>query len=112
MPSAYIIMYSLVPRHIPSFQCATLKSWEWAREIEIIRNTPLELSCVPGPDSVHQLPVDAPKFAIKSEYRRDTQDSDPGLNCSISDPTSTQESDPELNTSLSSANTSFDSSSE
>ena len=30
---------------------------------------------VPGPDSVRQLPVDAPKFAIKSEYRRDTQES-------------------------------------
>ena len=68
--------------------------------------------CVPGPDSVHQLPVDVPKFAIKSEYCRDTQESDPGLNCSISDRTSTQESDSELNTSLSSANTSFDSSSE
>ena len=65
---------------------------------------------VPGPDSVRQLPVDAPKFAIKSEYRRDTQESD--LNSSISDPTSPiQESDLELNTSISSANASSDSSS-
>ena len=57
---------------------------------------------IPGPDSTRQLPVDAPTFAIKSEYRQ----SDPGLNSSI---TSTQESEHELNTST---NTSFDSSSE
>ena len=39
---------------------------------------------VSGPDSTRQLPMDAPMFAIKSEYRQ----SDPGLNSSI---TSTQE---------------------
>ena len=58
--------------------------------------------CVPGPDSTRQLPVDAPTFAIKSEYRQ----SNLGLNSSI---TTTQETEQELNTSVSST---FDSSSE
>ena len=56
---------------------------------------------ISGPDSVRQLPEDAPRFVIKSEYHRDNQESDPGLNSSISDPTS---QDPQLNSSLSSAN--------
>ena len=56
---------------------------------------------VSGTDSIRQPPEDAPRFAIKSEYHRDNQESDPGHNSSISDPTS---QDPQLNSSLSLAN--------
>ena len=51
--------------------------------------------------TVCQPPEDAPRFAFKSEYHRDNQESDPGLNSSISDPTFL---DPQLKSSLSSAN--------
>ena len=55
---------------------------------------------ISGTDSVRQAPENAPRFAIKSENHRNNQETDPGLNSSISDPTS---QDPQFNSSLSSA---------